>query len=335
ENLLLHDAAFNSIANLIPAKYYMPTDPYKLNASYMKKSKNQPDENEIKSKKLERARLRELGRNKTVEQIMKESDSKGVINPNLEIFSNNDEQPEKSGESQAPKRAASLEELQAKLQAKIEELRSKRTSSKKNAPKRRTKEEILQDRLLKKRKLEIQKAKLREKKMNNNTDQDRSRSGSNSRSSNDAKSDTRKRVEKLDVSLGNRVKKVTKKDPNTSALLVSEKKKKKMKSNSAWKSAIQKAKGIKVRDNEKLVKKAIKKQEQRKRSSLKKWESRTTAVKEAIKEKQNKRDSNIKARIEAKKTRKPHKKTKSPINKNKNKKSSKKSRPGFEGKSSL
>ena len=79
---------------------------------------------------------------------------------------------------------------------------------------------------------------------------------------------------------------------------------------SSWKLALDKAEGVKVKDDVGLLKKSIKKQEQRKKSSKKKWDERkeqVTKKKEAV---QKKRTENIKKRKEDKKQNKMKKASK-------------------------
>lgn len=91
-----------------------------------------------------------------------------------------------------------------------------------------------------------------------------------------------------------------------------------IKEKEAWKSALAKAGGEKVKNDPDLLKKTIKKQEQQKKASSKKWDARLDKVKKSIQEKQEKRRENIMKRKKDKKL-------------NKMKKSAKKGRviPGF------
>lgn len=72
----------------------------------------------------------------------------------------------------------------------------------------------------------------------------------------------------------------------------------------AWKAALAKADGQKVRDDPDLLKKSVKKQEQIKRSSAKKWQARKEGVKKAQEERQKKREANINKRKDDKKNKK-------------------------------
>lgn len=74
-----------------------------------------------------------------------------------------------------------------------------------------------------------------------------------------------------------------------------------IKEKNAWKNALAKTQGIKVKDDPILLKKSIQKQEQKKRSSKKKWESRIESVNKAKEERQKKRGENIDKRKKEKK----------------------------------
>lgn len=73
-----------------------------------------------------------------------------------------------------------------------------------------------------------------------------------------------------------------------------------------WKAALERAEGIKVKDDPNLIKKAAKRQEKRKKKSKKEWNSRN----EAVKQKQDTRQKKRKENIEAKKKEKMKKKIK-------------------------
>ncbi|KAL1492210.1 hypothetical protein ABEB36_012692 [Hypothenemus hampei] len=77
-----------------------------------------------------------------------------------------------------------------------------------------------------------------------------------------------------------------------------------MKEKVAWKNALAKAQGQKVKDDPELLKKSLTRKEQKVRSSKKKWEARITGVKKAKEEKQKKRSENIAKRKKDKKVKK-------------------------------
>lgn len=103
-----------------------------------------------------------------------------------------------------------------------------------------------------------------------------------------------------------------------------EEKRKDVAEKDAWLHARKRAEGEKIRDDEKLLKKAVKRKEQGKKKSEKAWAERSEGVQKSMKARQQKRESNIKARKEQKMLGKAGKKKKPGPTK-------KKSRAGFEG----
>lgn len=91
-----------------------------------------------------------------------------------------------------------------------------------------------------------------------------------------------------------------------------------------WLTARRRVEGEKIRDDEATLKKAIKRKDTQKRKSEKAWKERKQGVATAQKEKQKKREDNIRKRREEKMLGKAGKKKKGAATK-------KKGRPGFEG----
>lgn len=79
---------------------------------------------------------------------------------------------------------------------------------------------------------------------------------------------------------------------------------------SAWTKALDKAEGVKVKDDVTLLKKSIKKQEQKKKSSAKKWDARKESEQKRKDGKIQKREENMKKRKNDKKSNKMKKLTK-------------------------
>ena len=89
----------------------------------------------------------------------------------------------------------------------------------------------------------------------------------------------------------------------------------------AWEAALSRASGEKVLDDPKLLQKSIKREARAKKKSREKWEERTAKVQEQMNAAQTKRKTNLKARKDSK------------IERKMDKASSKRNRPGFEGRS--
>lgn len=96
----------------------------------------------------------------------------------------------------------------------------------------------------------------------------------------------------------------------------------------AWLTARRRAEGEKIRDNEAILKKTVKRKEVAKKKSEKAWQDRSQGVKHAQKQKQQKREANLKERRENKMLGKAGKKKLAKANAASVKK---KGRPGFEG----
>lgn len=69
----------------------------------------------------------------------------------------------------------------------------------------------------------------------------------------------------------------------------------------AWKNILKKAEGEKVKDDPVLLKKSIKKMEQKKKQSKKKWDERKSNVEQKLQERQKKRQENISKKKKEKK----------------------------------
>ncbi|KAL7965135.1 SURF6 domain-containing protein [Trichoderma sp. SZMC 28014] len=133
----------------------------------------------------------------------------------------------------------------------------------------------------------------------------------------------------------NRGKKKGPSDPKTALLKVQNEKKrieeldaekrKDIEEKEAWLNARRRAQGEKVHDDEAMLKKAVKRKEANKKKSEKAWKERATGVAQAQRERQKKREDNIKQRREDKLLKRSGKKKKGGAGKKKG------GRPGFEG----
>lgn len=257
-----------------------------------------------------------------------------------------------------------LEALRSKLQAKIQDLKERRKapgSKVKGAPSSR--EAILAER---KRKLETKKEKQQilqqddDDSASENSDSDLD---SDSDNDDDAQSRKKRKIHDDDIASGvmfqnivfddgNRVtsnlqtlrkgskKKGPSKNDIRSHLKIVEAKKNKLESKDEleqikvkekekWQRAMLQAEGVKLKDDEKLLRKALKRKEAKKRKSSVDWKERQRAVSSTIAEKQKRREENLQIR----KDNKGVKKSKQQKMKRKytGTVAPKKSRAGFEG----
>ncbi|KAI0388879.1 SURF6-domain-containing protein [Xylariaceae sp. FL0594] len=79
-----------------------------------------------------------------------------------------------------------------------------------------------------------------------------------------------------------------------------EEKRKDVEEKEAWLTARRRAEGEKIKDDEKLLKKALKRKEVLKKKSTKEWKARKDGVEKSIKERQKKREENIRKRRDEK-----------------------------------
>ncbi|QLQ80109.1 hypothetical protein HG537_0D01090 [Torulaspora globosa] len=235
-----------------------------------------------------------------------------------------------------PKGKKNLEALRSKLQARIQELKEKRKApgtKVKGAPSSR--EAILAER---KRKLESKKRKQRpqqdEDELNGSDNSDSDGDG-DSDNQMDGESD-RKRQKTADDNIASQVmfqniifddgdsvasnlqnlrRTAKKKGPANNDVrahlkLVEAKKQKleskdeleqiKLKEKTKWQRATLQAEGVKLKDDEKLLRKALKRKEAKKRKSALEWKERQKTVASTIAEKQKRREENLKIRRENK-----------------------------------
>ena len=89
----------------------------------------------------------------------------------------------------------------------------------------------------------------------------------------------------------------------------------------AWEASLKRARGEKVLDDPKLLRKSVKREEKKKQKNKEKWNERTKTVQDEQNAKKKKRKENIKAKADEK------------IEKNIDRREKKRNRPGFEGRS--
>lgn len=107
---------------------------------------------------------------------------------------------------------------------------------------------------------------------------------------------------------------------------MAEDKRKEVLEKETWLAARRRAEGEKVRDDEAMLKKAVKRKDQAKKKSEREWAARKEGVEQAMQARQKKREDNLRKRREEKMLGKAGKKKKGVATKG-----GRKSRPGFEG----
>lgn len=318
-----HANFFDKIVELIPAKFYLPSNeddkPW-----FQGLSKAAKAEAKLKSientKKSRRDRLDPEKSSKTTLDLLKESLESEKSEKKA---SSDDDDDDRIGGGlrlmnlEEDKRSVTYEELRQRLHRRIEELRAGRGDG---------------SRFVRKRK-EVEK---REKK-----DERKRKRDEDKEDDNEIKRDIEKEVSEAakgiefgkvklaastDEILNNnkKKKKLSKEKELERALQLEEAKKDPEKGEvftkkHSWKTATERAMGVKVHDNPKLLKKSLQKDKKKHEKSVEKWKQRVETTEKMKRGKQDKRKENIKARIDKKKQTKIDKREKKLM------------RPGFEG----
>ncbi|XP_076960753.1 uncharacterized protein LOC143637190 [Bidens hawaiensis] len=311
---LIHDHAqfFDRLVKLIPAKFYLPvyddSKPWFQGLSKVKRAslKQQTCDN---IKKARRDRLDPEKSQTTTLDLLK----KNISNSANEDDSDDDEEeieikvkPIKNFEGETSNKSVTYEELQQRLHHKLELLRANRGQGKRtmfmnevrkrdNYTDKKRKREDKEDRTNGSDKVNVEadfefgKVKLGDEDGNNN---------------NNKKAKKTSKVKELE-----KAKKL--KEANDVSTVVAKK--------HSWKAATEKAMGVKVHDDPKLLKKSLQKEKKRREKSAGKWKDRVETQEKMREEKQAKRRGNIEERANQKKARKIAKREKKLM------------RPGFEG----
>ncbi|KAB0800339.1 hypothetical protein PPYR_06079 [Photinus pyralis] len=238
-----------------------------------------------------------------------EDESLFVENEGNETNNDDEQYPNRKMKS----RAKSLVELQSRLQ---------QMSQKKNLSyKERLLKKTIKSKIKKKGKQDQRNVKVKMERVKKEVKQEtdpNDQSSSVKTTTATANSDNEKMVfSKFDLSgIGKQKSKKTKQDPQT--ILENLKKRKEevkmlqetgdiskavqINEKVSWKNAFAKVDGVKVKDDEHLLSKSIKKRDQQKKQSKKKWEDRKANVKKLQDDRQKKRQANIDKRKQDKKT---------------------------------
>ncbi|RKO83083.1 surfeit locus protein 6-domain-containing protein, partial [Blyttiomyces helicus] len=315
ERLAEHKKCFDSLIELIPAKYYFSTPDEAPTNRYAHNKKNKAPKQVIKeaTKRAKKAKL-DPANAKSVLDIQAESLAKTTT------ADDSDAEPDAEPESEAepkpvtlrPLPSGSVVELKEKLKRRMEELRAKRkapTASEKDeetaTPKGR--QEILEKR--EKRKRERKEGIRKQKEKRRKIDDTLGMAVEPKQPHGQAAVKDDVMFSKVDFGIGPSKKR---KGPTDIAgqLKQAEAKKAKLaalkqsdteaaaaiEESSTWSKLNKLASGEKVKDDVKLLKKSLKRKEKVKEKSSAAWQDRQNAVKKEQDAKQKKREENIKAR---------------------------------------
>ena len=324
--LSAHAAYFNSILDLIPSKYYLPVEE---NANkYWKNMRKKAPKQEIKAATRKAKRLRlDPAAQKSVVELQMELDGQTKTDESDVEEENDVKRPKLRVDSTSSR---SVAELKARLRDKILEARAVRKAPRDDDPVAQQQKKAKRDERTTKKKKKVK------SKVGGQTDwisqkpkqeilndegqvvfskfdfttgvvEDLADASSDKKPK---KKDFRKLIEKAEKRREKmnelRSENPDKADAKTEKL--------------AWKTAFQKAEGIKQTDNLTLLKKAAKRRDKIKEKSSKEWTQRIQGQVMRHKEKQETRKRNIQERVDQKKARKMGKKVKT---------KKQKRRPGF------
>ena len=304
---------FNSLLELIPTKYYLKSDDEVLGNLKQPKKKQKNANKKLLVKKAKLFKL-DPSAHKTSSELQLEIEHKE--NELLKDDCFNDTQMKSVNVSCITSKP--LEELRAKLHAKVALLSSNRKVVGDKSKKRRL-ESKEQENVVKKRKKDhenIKRVNEVEGKLSNGLKQGNSVESKVMFSKFDFAtqvSDVRKRKKQktkkqlLVIAEKTRDKLIELESANTG-------KAQELKKEIAWKNALKKAEGGKVKDDPKLLKKSLKKKDKQKQKSKLKWNERIKTVEIQKLEKQKLRKQHIQERKESKtgKNKKSKTKTKKP-----------------------
>ncbi|TPX37444.1 hypothetical protein SmJEL517_g00747 [Synchytrium microbalum] len=344
ERLNKHRQAIEALVELIPPKWYLPTDEDSMpvNSRYMKNTKNQAPKQAIKeaTRKAKKAKLNP-DNYKSVVQLERE-ELNGQDRKEGKQSDNDDEAagPQRLPTIANPKeRAASASELRARLHARIETLQSKRNISSKGEGRAA----LIEKRLKKKEERKKDRKEVKHRiAANEGGDELTTNIGRVTDSNDGGKKDVVAALSFGKIEYGDAAPKKRKGD--TLGLLKSvEAKKRKLDEikakdadkhaaimeKDAWSQLERKAEGDKIKDDPKLLKQTLKREQKRKQKSSEEWDERKSQVQKSQDDRQKKRAENIANRKASKKT--GQKGKGSSKGKGKGTDSKKPRRPGFEG----
>ncbi|XWS13943.1 hypothetical protein CRYUN_Cryun36dG0082200 [Craigia yunnanensis] len=319
---MIHENAlfFDKLVELIPARFYLSDEKDKpwfqgLSKAEKASAKKQSREN---IKKARRDRLDPEKSSKTTLDLLKENLEKEKLSKDSDEEEEIEVRPIMSDLDGGEERSVTYEELRQRLRRKIEELRGGRNSADSDKRKKKNERNDKKGNAQKKRKRDIG---VEENKGATSNDKDKVEKDveeaakeltfSHVKLGDEEKHGKKKRKLSKFKELENAMKlEEAKKDPEKGEAITKK---------HSWKAAMDRAAGIKVHDDPKLLKHSIQKEKKRHHKNVEKWNERVETTEKLKEEKQQKRSENISEKIHQKKMRRIAKREKKLL------------RPGFEG----
>ncbi|KAL8505318.1 hypothetical protein ACS0TY_016528 [Phlomoides rotata] len=304
-----HGEFFDHLIELIPAKFYLPSEDAESKPWY--KGLSKAAKASLKQKSRENLKVARRHRfdpegepSSTLQLLHNQQNSKSSVAGNAE---DGESQGKPIDVEEDKEKSVTYEELRERLRRKIELLRGNRGESSRNYEK---------------------KVKYEGKKRKKGDESDGGESGKGA--SLDEDEDAEEIIEYGKVRLGDEDEgkrgKNKKRKLSKSKELEKVKKKEEVKKENptvaereSWKAATSRAMGIKVHDDARLIKDSMKREKRKKEKNAEKWKERAETQEKMKEERQKKRRENIAGRINEKKTRRIAKREKKLM------------RPGFEG----
>ncbi|WVN89523.1 uncharacterized protein L203_104748 [Cryptococcus depauperatus CBS 7841] len=346
-----HDAAFTALLSLIPAQYYIAPDPEVADSKWMKNKKRKTGEeikeNKKKAKQIKQAKFDPANNVSTTEALAQ------ISSKNSTSLKEEAADTASSAINPLPP-SASISELRAKLQARLQTFRRKRNADDPDDDAFVTSRDALEEERRKKR------GEMRDRRRNERKEERRREKEAKAEKktkanagSEDVKAKTAKTqlivpqitnnedslsfpAISLPSKFGDKSATALKKIANPSQALdhldrhksklasMPEDKRKEIEEKEKWAKAEERAKGGKVADSEKILKNAVKRKEKTKAKSAKEWSERKRELEKSQAIAIKKRTDNIAKRAQDRRDKKSGVSNKG--------KGPKKGRPGFEGK---
>ncbi|ORX58493.1 SURF6-domain-containing protein [Piromyces finnis] len=316
EHIESHNSFFDDLIGLIPASHYLPKAESEIeNDKYYHNTKKQVTSTKLNAKEIRKNKKAKFDPNnvKSVQTLQEEKKMKEEEEAEEEDTSMNMVQEVDIKDLKPMSKTSSITELQERLKKSIDDLRAKRKAQNNNSI--HSRDELLKKRLKRKhdRKEQIQKKKEKRRKTNDMVGMDLPET----QASKDNKSAGAKEVEE-NVSFGKivfneelvqkkkkgptdtlgRLKQVeANKEKLEKLKSVDKEKAEALEEKIQWNKAMKLVEGEKIKDDPKLLKKTLKREQKLKERSTKKWNDRQKTVARQMKEKQKKREENIKNRM--------------------------------------